>query len=193
MSKFRKNVLSVRKNRLTQSGQLSLEAAGLSTILWKKDVPDSPLFQFFFLSDLEEFMSVLVDINEEKLQDVMNSLTSKGFLSAYYQLDIDQETNVRDRVFLIQKLQQNENTLLSLEERAILQIISLALEQQERPIIFSGFIVNDMFEYLNSKFAIPIIKSITLIRELIERGYAGKHQLVKNEGDESITLCFTDF
>ena len=41
MSKFRKNVLSVRKNRLTQSGQLSLEAAGLSTILWKKDVPDS--------------------------------------------------------------------------------------------------------------------------------------------------------
>ena len=116
MSKFRKNVLSVRKNRLTQSGQLSLEAAGLSTILWKKDVPDSPLFQFFFLSDLEEFMSVLVDINEEELQDVMNSLTSKGFLSAYYQLDIDQETNVRDRVFLIQKLQQNENTLLSLEE-----------------------------------------------------------------------------
>lgn len=108
MSKFRKNVLSVRKNRLTQSGQLSLEAAGLSTILWKKDVPDSPLFQFFFLSDLEEFMSVLVDINEEELQDVMNSLTSKGFLSVYYQLDIDQETNVRDRVFLIQKLQQNE-------------------------------------------------------------------------------------
>lgn len=188
MSKFKKNVLSVRKAESPYPGKLSLEAAGLSTILWENNSPDSPLFRSFCLSDLEVFMDVLIEASEEELQEVMDSLTSKGFVFGVYR--IDKEGNIKDRVFMIQKLQQSENDHLSLKERAILQLLMMDSEEQKNPIIFPGFMMADMVTYLHIKFDIPVSKAINLIEELIGNGYVGKHELVKNLGDEPSTFCF---
>ena len=47
-----------------------------------------------------------------------------------------------------------------------------------------------MVTYLHIKFDIPVSKAINLIEELIGNGYVGKHELVKNLGDEPSTFCF---
>ena len=188
MSKFRKNVLSVKKAELPHPGKLSLETAGLSTILWENNSPDSPLFRFFHLRDLEAFMDVLIEANEEELQEVMDSLPSKGYVSCVYR--IDKKGNIRDRVFMIQKLKQSENDHLSLKERAILHLLMMDSEEQKNPIIFPGFMMADMVTYLHSKFDIPISKAINLIEELIRNGYVGRHEVVKKLGDDPFTLCF---
>lgn len=188
MSKFKKNVLLARKAESPHPGKLSLEAAGLSTILWEKDCPDSPLFRFFHLRDLEAFMDVLIETNEEELQEVMDGLTSKGFVSGVYQ--IDKKGNMRDRVFMIHKLKQGENDLLSLKERAILQLLALDSEKQESHIILPGFMMIDMVTYLEDRFCIPRSKSIKLIEKLIENGYVGRYGVVKKLGDAPFTFCF---
>lgn len=188
MSKFRKNVLSAKKAESPLPGKLSLEAAGLSTILWEQDCPDSPLFRFFHLRDLEAFMDVLIETNEEELQEVMDALTSKGFVSGAYQ--IDKKENVKDRVFMIQKLKQGENDLLSLKERAILQLLALESEKQESRIILPGFMMVDMITYLDGRFNISTSEGIRLINELVRNGYVGRRELVKKLGDDPFTLCF---
>lgn len=133
-------------------------------------------------------MDVLIEASEEELQEVMDSLTSKGFVSGVYR--IDKEGNIKDRVFIIQKLKQSENDQLSLKERAILQLLMMDSEEQESRIILPGFMMADMVTYLHIKFDIPISKAIKLIEELIRNGYVGRHEIVKELGDDPSTFCF---